>query len=813
MANKNTEKVKAARLRRKAEKLMGQKQTRDTRLASADKDNLIHELEVHQIELELQNEELREAQRKLQISHDRYESLFEFAPVGYLILDKHFIVKDANLTGTAMLDIDHNDLIGKKLSQFVKPKYEGVFFKCLKSLDNCEESTCELKMKKWRSGNTYFARLNFKKQQEDRDSRYKLTLTDITELKKEEEALKASQRDAQEQANRFQTAIDTTPAFICIALDPECRNISGNFASCELVRVPKGIDLSKTGPAAEMLSHYRVFKDSKELAPEEMPIQRVAATGKALRDYIIDFRFEDGTVRSLIGNVTPLFDEEGKPGGAVAAFVDITDLKKAEEQLIIKDYALASSLAGIGITDLEGNLDYVNRALVELGGYSEDEVIGKSVYQFFEDEKVVASAFKTVIESGSWQGDLKARRKDGTIFEVHALANRVNDDKGNPICLMASLIDITERKEAEQELNSREERFRLLVENIQSGVALIDEEGQFVTYNPSFLKMFGLSVESDIINVNSRDWSDWEVYAGDGKTLLHVDEHPVRKVVLTHQAVKERLVGVRLPSSGELIWMLINAAPLFKPDGSIQYILATFYDVTELKKAEQIKDDFIGMVSHELRTPLTIFMGAVQVARTEGIGEEERRELLQEAATSSESLSHILENLIELSRYQSDRLTLSKEKIDIGSLINNILRSETDHLNGHRLSLDITENLPNVEVDKVRLHQIVRNLLDNAAKYSPENTEIRVSARQKDENILIGVSDQGNGISPEDQEKLFAPFERLREDSTTKAGLGLGLLVCRRLVEAHGGKIWVESTPGQGTTFWFTLPIDSVQPE
>jgi signal transduction histidine kinase len=118
-----------------------------------------------------------------------------------------------------------------------------------------------------------------------------------------------------------------------------------------------------------------------------------------------------------------------------------------------------------------------------------------------------------------------------------------------------------------------------------------------------------------------------------------------------------------------------------------------------------------------------------------------------------------------------------------------------------------------LEIDELRVRQILRNLLDNAAKYSPPNTEIRVSARREDSQIMIGVSDQGKGITPEDQARLFEPFERLRENSTTVAGLGLGLLVCKRLVEAHGGKIWVESAPGQGTTFWFILPVDSDRPE
>jgi signal transduction histidine kinase len=126
----------------------------------------------------------------------------------------------------------------------------------------------------------------------------------------------------------------------------------------------------------------------------------------------------------------------------------------------------------------------------------------------------------------------------------------------------------------------------------------------------------------------------------------------------------------------------------------------------------------------------------------------------------------------------------------------------------HKLSLDIAEYLPPVKADRLRLEQVLRNLVDNATKYSPSGTEIHVSVRGEDGDCLvIGVKDQGKGISRDEQSKLFQSFERLAETSTTKPGLGLGLLVCRRLVEAHGGEIWVESELGKGSTFWFTLPL------
>lgn len=256
-------------------------------------------------------------------------------------------------------------------------------------------------------------------------------------------------------------------------------------------------------------------------------------------------------------------------------------------------------------------------------------------------------------------------------------------------------------------------------------------------------------------------------------------------------------------ADGSTFWALVEVRGM--PES--EQVRLSVTDISERKKIEQMKDDFIGMVSHELRTPLTVLMGSFQVAQSEGISPQERKELLEEVARSSENLASILENLIELSRYNSGRLRLAREHINIESLIHNVLRYRAGHLSKHQVRLDIAESLPEVEADEIRLRQILNNLLDNAAKYSSVNTEIRITVRQEDEHLLIGISDRGKGIPPGDREKLFAPFERLRENSTTKPGLGLGLLVCKRLVEVRGGKIWAESEPGKGSTFWFTLPL------
>ncbi len=168
----------------------------------------------------------------------------------------------------------------------------------------------------------------------------------------------------------------------------------------------------------------------------------------------------------------------------------------------------------------------------------------------------------------------------------------------------------------------------------------------------------------------------------------------------------------------------------------------------------------------------------------------------------------MIDNLLELSRYQAQKLHLYTEPIDIHKLVQNTLDKIRRQTSSHRFSIDIPKGLSLVDADSLRVEHILYNLLDNAAKYSPPDGRIKVTVRAEPEALVVAVSDQGRGISVQDQKKLFGPFQRLEQSRLDGAtGAGLGLLVCRRLVEAHGGRIWVESEFGSGSTFLFTLPF------
>jgi len=354
-------------------------------------------------------------------------------------------------------------------------------------------------------------------------------------------------------------------------------------------------------------------------------------------------------------------------------------------------------------------------------------------------------------------------------------------------------------KELEEALRRSEENFRNSLESSLLGFFVVTAEEEVLYANQAMLDIYGYSSVEELKAVPAKDCYAPQSYA----------EYQERK--------EKRKRGESVPSSyeisivrksGEVRQLAVSRAEVTW-NGERQFQVV-YQDITERKKLDQLKDDFIGLVSHELRSPLTVIIGAVNTALAEvdRLSPEETRQLLKDAALEAESLSRLLGNLLELSRAQADRLFLYVEPISVEKAIQNTVEEITRHSSACHFVVDLPRRLSKVYADQLRLERILYNLLENSVKYSPQGGKIQVSVRAEEECLIIGVSDQGIGISPSDQAKLFVPFQRLGESRPKGVGgVGLGLLVCRRLVEAHGGQIWVESEPGHGSTFLFTLPL------
>ncbi|MBI2872372.1 MAG: PAS domain-containing protein [Chloroflexi bacterium] len=355
--------------------------------------------------------------------------------------------------------------------------------------------------------------------------------------------------------------------------------------------------------------------------------------------------------------------------------------------------------------------------------------------------------------------------------------------------------DITERKKAEQALEKAAEEWRTTFDAIPDLISIHDRDFRIIRANRAFAEAVGTSpllacgrLCYALVHSTNEPWPGC----------------PHRLAMERRQSVATEFYEPRLKKHLE-----VACSPVFE-DGQVIGSVHVMRDITARKQAELVKDEFVGLVSHELRTPLTVIIGALSVATTDGLPQEQLMQLIHDANTYAFALAGIIDNLLELSRYQSNRLTLQAEPSNIAQIAREVVQKLRTKSDKHRLVVDIPPDVPAIVADRVRIERVLYNLVENAIKYSPRGGEVTVHAQQQGSHLVVSVSDQGVGISAEDQPKLFQSFERLRaHERHSIPGLGLGLRVCRILVEAHGGRLWVESTPGKGSTFFLTVPVSN----
>lgn len=494
--------------------------------------------------------------------------------------------------------------------------------------------------------------------------------------------------------------------------------------------------------------------------------------------------------------ITPLGAEAGSSDSGYMVHVqDITERKQAEEALreSQQDLNRAQAVALIG----SWRLDVRRNELL----WSEEthRIFGiprgtRMTYETFlssvhpEDHEYVDKKWAAALRGEPY--DIEHRIVVGDEIKwVREKAELELDRKGVLLGGFGTVQDVTELKEAEETLQLERDNLYAILESMKDGVCIVNHD-----YTIEYINR---ELENDFGPVEGKKCYQY----------FHNREEPCpwckNEEVIAGKTVRWECSFPKIQKTYEIV-----GTPLNNLDGSVS-TLEIFHDITERKRVEQLKDEFIGLVSHEMRSPLTVITGALNTVLTEGpyLSRKEERQLLEDAVWEAGTLAHILGNLLELSRFQADRLFLSFEPVDVKSVIRNAIRRVKRQSSIHRFVLGLPKELPPVRADVMRLERILHNLLENAIKYSPDGGHIRVSAKMDSNHLVIGVSDQGIGISPQDQAKLFAPFQRLGNNRVEGVkGIGLGLLVCRRLVEAHGGRIWVESEPGKGSTFFFTLP-------
>jgi PAS domain S-box-containing protein len=515
-------------------------------------------------------------------------------------------------------------------------------------------------------------------------------------------------------------------------------------------------------------------------------------------------------------------DEKGALRHFEGTAHEITRRKASEEQLnkllaelgrqrATDEATFSSVLVGMSVYDKNGRLIKMNPAAQKMLGYSKDDLSltlrERATRQRVETPEGIPIPPEDTLPSRALRGETIADNvfvihpADGETRWIAGNASPIRVENGEIAGAVLTLIDITERKRNEEALSKSEERLRLHSENSPLAVIEWDAHCVVTRWAGSAEKMFG-----------------WKASETIGKPVMKLGLTQVLDTSLFEPIVSGPAVSGSEPMTstrqnvtrdGRVIWCTWHQSVLKDMQGKMLSVLSEVEDVTEHKRIDRAKDEFIGLVSHELRNPLTVIMGSVQTALTPELSAQEIRFLLENAAEGGRSMEQIITNLLELSRYQANKLKLAREDIDLKAVSQKVIDQVKLVHPMHRYVLEMADPAPRVVGDPVRIERILYNLVDNAAKYSAPESPVRIRVERKEKEASISILDRGIGIPDSRIVELFEPFQRLVEQSESTKGLGLGLVVCKRLVEAHGGSISVKSIEGHGSTFTFTLPLQA----
>jgi PAS domain S-box-containing protein len=556
----------------------------------------------------------------------------------------------------------------------------------------------------------------------------------------------------------------------------------------------------------------------------------------------ISFQFrvchKDGCWRWMEGTFTNLLNDP-MISAIVGNYRDITERKREEEQLQQSEeryrVLVEQAADGIVLTDVEGYFVDVNTAACLLSGYNREELLTKNIGDLTreEDREGLFRGRDAIVAGKTLRSHWLMRRKDGSLIRtelsskqlsngyiqgiVHDISERILAEKERAALLAreqaarAEAEDLVRQLEAEKgALRQAERKYRALVDSNIIGVHVSDLNGKIYEANDCLAEMFGYTKEELLSN----DFR-WYQFIPPG---YDKDQDPIAQTFestgVVHLVEKEH---VRKDGS---CFPTLMAGAAFDREQKLSVMV--FLDISEHKAAERRKQEFLGMVNHELRTPLTIILGFLELAQMElqhlprhyssAVDTVLNRvELALARANQQVSVeSRLVEALLDVSRIETHKFELSLKECNLVPLVEEVLADQWPTAYNRRIELHLPEQeqVP-VLVDKDRIGQVLINYLTNAHKYSPADSVISVALTVESAIARVFVCDQGSGLTPSEQEHVWEPFYQTEPSMSRggEGGLGLGLYITKIIVQQHGGQVGVESEPGQGSTFWFTLPL------
>lgn len=492
-----------------------------------------------------------------------------------------------------------------------------------------------------------------------------------------------------------------------------------------------------------------------------------------------------------------------------------TDRKKSEEMLLKQSLILDQSHDSIIATDLDGYVTSWNKGAERMFSYSAEEALGRHIsfiYPEDQHELLKHEIIAPLKKKGEHKAEVRLRRKSGEEFHAVLLLTLLRDENDKVIGMVGSSMDITERKRAEEVLRESEERFRLIAETITEAFWIADIPIE---------RMFYVSSGYERI---------WR------RTCKSLYENPRSFLDAVHPEDRERIfANLALEKTGQpfdheyrivwpdgsIRWIWDRGFPVRDKNGQVTRYVGVARDITERKLVEQqlkrTSDalarsnaelrQFAFGVAHDLLNPLNIIAGCIYLfkQRYKGKMGVQFDNLLEYSINEFNKIKGFVQDLLAYAKIETTSQDF--DSVDFSSVVDEAVNNLQQDIkeSGAAVTYD---NLPVVIADKIQMIRLFQNLISNAIKYcGKKSPKINISAEWKENEWFFSVQDNGIGIEAKNFERIFTMFQRV-DDTSGHPGAGIGLAICKKIVECHGGRIWVESEPEKGSTFYFTMPSE-----
>lgn len=472
-----------------------------------------------------------------------------------------------------------------------------------------------------------------------------------------------------------------------------------------------------------------------------------------------------------------------------------TALRESQDRIV----ALIDSVSDVvSLVDADGSVRFINASVERVLGIVPADVEGQPVFELMHvgDRPKMESYWNHVVHSEGVGPPIQFRSRH-TTGSWRILETIANNLLAHPAVrgVVFNTRDVTEREQAKAALYLRDHA----IASTSEGITISDPQqpdNPLIYVNSGFERLTGYR-RADVMGKNCR-------------YLQGPDTDPAAIAAIRAALAEERHCTVEILNyrqDGTPFWNLLSITPIRNSAGNVTNFIGVQVDITKRKEVERLKNELVATVSHELRTPLASLRGFAELMLSRVYPPAQQREFLRIIHQEAMRLGKLIDDFLDLQRLESGRETWTLEAVDLGPALDETLALLAPTSAKHTFHLDVPASLPRVRANTDRVRQALVNLIANAIKFSPNGGEVRVGARPDADGVTLWVRDRGIGMSPEAMQDLFTKFYRVDNAETRSiGGTGLGLALVKEIAAAHGGRVWVESVLGEGSTFYLALP-------